>query len=65
MTDSTSDAALCAAAKRMRSEVWHLTGTHRLARYRSEWPDFWAAVDDIVAVLDEVDPPKPLPPLGG
>jgi hypothetical protein len=49
------------AGKRIRTEVWHLTGTHRLARYRTEWPDFWEAVDDMVALLDKDYPPYPLP----
>jgi hypothetical protein len=47
--------------KRIRAEVWHLEGTHRLARYRQEWPDFWEAVDDMVALLDKDHPPFPLP----
>jgi hypothetical protein len=47
--------------KRIRAEVWHLDGTHRLARYRCEWPDFWEAVDDMIALLDKDYPPYPLP----
>jgi hypothetical protein len=49
------------ACKRIRAEVWHLDGTHRLARYRCEWPDFWEAVDDMIALLDKDYPPYPLP----
>lgn len=36
-------------------------GTHRMARYRQEWPELWEAVDDMVALLDEDHPPQPLP----
>ena len=49
------------ACKHIRAEVWHLDGTHRLARYRCEWPDFWEAVDDMIALLDRDYPPYPLP----
>jgi len=49
------------ACKRIRAEVWHLDGTYRLARYRQEWPDFWEAIDDMVALLDKDHPPFPLP----
>jgi hypothetical protein len=49
------------ACKRIRAEVWHLDGTHRLAHYRREWPDFWEAIDDMVALLDKDHPPYPLP----
>jgi hypothetical protein len=66
-TDTETDGAAVklgryeVTCKRIRAEVWHLDGTHRLARYRQEWPDFWEAVDDMVALLDEDDPPRPLP----
>jgi hypothetical protein len=49
------------ACKRIRAEVWHLDTTHRLARYRQEWPEFWEAIDDMVALLDKDHPPRPLP----
>lgn len=38
-----------------------MDGTHRMARYRHEWPELWEAVDDMVALLDEDHPPQPLP----
>jgi hypothetical protein len=38
-----------------------MTGTHRMDRHRQEWPELWEAVDDMVALLDEDHPPRPLP----
>lgn len=42
----------------------HLEGTARLTRYRAEWPDLFEAADEMVAVLDTFDPPRPLPACG-
>ena len=44
----------------MRAEVRHRETTTRLAEYRRAWPDFFEAVDEIVRLLDEDDPPIPI-----
>jgi hypothetical protein len=48
------------AAKRMRSEVRHREDTTRWVECRRDWPDFFEAVDEIVGLLDEDDPPIPI-----
>jgi hypothetical protein len=49
------------ACHRIRAEVWHMTSTQRMDRNRQEWPELWEAVDEMVALLDEDHPPRPLP----
>jgi hypothetical protein len=44
----------------MRAEVRHREGTTRLAEYRRDWPDLFEAVDEMVQLLDEDDPPIPI-----
>ena len=56
-----AQAAVWGAALRMRAELRHLEGTHRLARSRQESPELFEAADQVVAALDSVDPPIPLP----
>lgn len=58
--DSSTDTALCEAAKRMRSEVWHLDGTQRLEQSRAACPELHRLIDEMVAVLDVDDPPIPI-----
>jgi len=53
-------AACWEAAKRMRAEVRHREDTTRWTECRRDWPDFFEAVDEIVRLLDEEDPPIPI-----
>jgi hypothetical protein len=57
-------ADLTEAARAVRAEVWHLTGTVRLDRSREACPELHRLLDDMIEVLDTDDPPRELPPLG-
>jgi hypothetical protein len=52
------------AAKRIRNEVRHQEYTARWARWRQENPEMIEALDDLAALVDRDDPPRPLPLLG-
>lgn len=43
------------AAKAVRAEVWHMTGTRRLAQAREAVPELLRLVDELVAALDAED----------
>jgi len=66
MTSPTpaAGAAVYVPALRLRAEMRHLEGTERLGRIRSESPKLLEAADEIVAALDCVDPPRPVPRCG-
>jgi hypothetical protein len=48
-------------ARRVRAEVWHRDTTERYRQQRHDWPDLWLAIDDLITLLDEEDPPAELP----